>query len=117
MAPGDRLTYEEIASLDPKARELIKKLVPEIVDRTMHYAMFMFQHPTHTGIKISVTTPDGETFPDLDAESDGLAGDLIAWIDVYAKERSRTLPEAKVEIPAVRLDEDDDEVVNHDDKS
>ena len=83
----------------PEVQDLVKKLIPEIVDRTLHYVMFMFQHPGHTGIRISVTTPDGETFPDLDAESDGLAGDLIAWIDVYSKQRSNTFPEAETKLP------------------
>lgn len=99
VAPGDRLTHEEIARFGPEVQDLVKKLIPEIVDRTLHYVMFMFQDPAHTGIRISVTTPDGEIYPDLDAESDGLAGDLIAWIDVYSKQRSKTFPEGKIKLP------------------
>lgn len=103
-APSSLLIHEQIAHLPPEAQDLVKKLIPAIVDTTLHYVMFMFEHPTHHGIRISVTTPDGEICPDLNAISDGLAGDLLAWTEAYSKKRYKTFPEAKIEIP--NLDED-----------
>lgn len=107
-APGDAPIRREMEGLDPRAQEFIKKLVPMIVDTTLHYVMFMFEHPTHHGIRIAVTTSDGEVFPDLNAQSDGLAGDLLAWVQVYSKQRRQTFPEVKVEIPdSGDLDDED----------
>lgn len=91
---------EEIAKAGPEAQALVKKLIPKIVDTTLHYVMWMFEHPTHHGIRLSVTLPDGETCPDLSAISDGLAGDLIAWIEAFAEQRSKTFLEGKAELPA-----------------
>src|SRR4029453_12627832 len=44
------------------------------------------------GITISVTTEDGETFPDLSKVSDGIAGDLVSWIPAFSKQRHKPLP-------------------------
>jgi hypothetical protein len=114
VAPANVPIYEEAKRLSPEAQDFIKRLIPEIVDTTLHYVMFMFQHPTHHGIRISVTTPDGETFPDLDAASDGLAGDLIAWIQAYSKQRYKTFPEPEIIVPEPDLDGDDDEPLERD---
>jgi hypothetical protein len=98
-APSALLIHEEIKRLGPDAQDFVKRLIPEIVDTTLHYVMFMFEHPTHHGIRISVTLPDGETCPDLNAVSDGLAGDLISWIEAFSKKRSKTFPKAKIVVP------------------
>jgi len=81
-----------MAKLGPEAKTLLKRVIPMFVDTTLHYVMFMFEHPTHHGIRISVTMKDGEIFPDLNAVSDGLAGDLVAWIHAFAKERHKPFP-------------------------
>lgn len=99
VAPGDVVIQEEVARLGPEARDLIKRLIPEIVDLTLHHVMFMFEHPTHHGIRISVTLPSGETCADLEAISDGLAGDLLYWREAFSKQRYKTFPEAEVEAP------------------
>jgi hypothetical protein len=84
-----------LEKLGPEAKELLKTLIPELVDTTLHYVMWMFEHPTHNGIRLSVTLPSGETVPDLNAVSDGLAGDLVAWVPAYAKERHKPFPGSK----------------------
>jgi hypothetical protein len=96
-APADKALYRKrIKPLGPEAVALLKDMIPEIVDMTLHDVMFMFQHPTHHGIRISVTMPDGTTVPDLDAASDGLAGDLVAWIRAFSKERHKPFPAMEV---------------------
>ncbi|WP_437801070.1 hypothetical protein [Sorangium sp. So ce693] len=92
-APADKALYRKrIKPLGPAAVALLKDLIPEMVDMTLHHVMFMFQRPTHHGIRISVTMPDGTTVPDLNAASDGLAGDLVAWIPAFSKERHKPFP-------------------------
>jgi hypothetical protein len=83
-----------LEKLGPDAKELLKRLVPEIVDTTLHYVMWMLEHPSHNEIRISLTLPSGETVPDLSAVSDGLAGDLVSWIPAFAKERHKRFPGA-----------------------
>ncbi len=57
------------------------------------------EQSSSAGVRIAVTTPDGEEFPDLARASDGLAGDLIAWTEAYSKQRIKTFPEARIEVP------------------
>jgi hypothetical protein len=42
--------------------------------------------------------------------SDGLAGDLISWIEAFSKERTKTFPEAEIAVPDLGdMDNDSDE--------
>ncbi len=83
-----------MAKLGPEAKELLKCVVPVCVDTALHYLMFMFEHTKRNGMRIAVVVEDGEEVPDLNAVSDGLAGDLVAWIAAFSKERHKPFPDS-----------------------
>lgn len=74
--------YEEIKKMDNKQIELIKKIIPQIVDLSLHNMLCMIEE--NTKIKVQI---ENEC---IDKISDGLAGELYSedgWIQRFSKER------------------------------
>ena len=90
--PEEEKWRARMKALGPDAEQLLKELLPEIVDATLHFMMFLLERGGVMGLKLSVTTEDGETFPDINEVSDGLAGDLVMWIPAFSKQRHKPLP-------------------------
>jgi len=74
----------ELSRLDSGTLALIERLVPEIVDTTLHYLLWTLDQ--EESVEIAVKTPAGKV-PSLREVSDGLAGDLYDWIPRFSKQR------------------------------
>lgn len=78
--------HQFLQSLNEEQREMVKSLVPEIVDLTLHYFMWLLEDEWSTDVHITI---DSETF-NLREISDGLCGELYTedgWISRFSKER------------------------------
>jgi hypothetical protein len=73
---ADRLR-PKISSLDSAHRDLLKKLVSEIVDTTLHQLLWTLDQDE--SIELLVRMPGG-VVPSVREVSDGLAGQLYEWI-------------------------------------
>lgn len=76
--------YNRIRSLPPEQSELLRDLVPAIVDTTLHHLMWSLDQAAD--IEVAVTTPQGQV-PSLRQVSDGLDGELYFWVPRYSGER------------------------------
>lgn len=64
--------------------DLLRRLIPKIVDTTLHHLLWTFEQ--EESVDIAVKTPAG-VVPSLREVSDGLAGELYGWIPRFSKER------------------------------
>jgi hypothetical protein len=79
-----------LASLHSEELHALRRLVPQVVDTTLHYLLLMIEE---TGLRVSVQMPSGE-LQDLKEISDGLPGELYSdqgWIARFSKERYEAL--------------------------
>src|SRR5262249_12270280 len=72
-----------LAHLDRYARAMIERLVPQIVDTTLHHLLRTLEQ--EESIDIAVKTPVGGV-PSIRDASDGLAGELYGWIPRFTKQ-------------------------------
>lgn len=76
-----------INSLGVNEKELFHRLIPKVVDTTLHYLLWTFEQEGN--VDISVVTNKGSVNT-LSQESDGLAGELYGrngWIKKYSHQR------------------------------
>ncbi|WP_426450650.1 epimerase [Paenibacillus sp. S-38] len=81
---------QKLQSLDSSELELIQRLIPKIVDTTIHYMLSTIEQEDTIDISI-----DGEfnATEKLSLESDGLAGELYGkngWIRKFSSQRTFT---------------------------
>ena len=72
--------YSRLEKLDIQEMELIKDIIPQIIDLTFHNMLFMIENDDE--IKLMIKNKD------LKEESDGLAGELYSedgWIKKFSK--------------------------------
>lgn len=74
--------FEEIQEMDDSQRQLIAKIIPQIVDLSIHNMLCMIEEQTNIDLKI-----EKESIAEI---SDGLAGELYSedgWIQRFSKQR------------------------------
>lgn len=74
--------FHEIKQMDDKQRHIIEKIIPQIVDLSIHNMLCMFEE--HADIELQM---NNECITEI---SDGLAGELYTedgWIQRFSKER------------------------------
>lgn len=74
--------YSEVYKLNDSQRQLLEKIIPQVVDLCIHNMMCMFEEHEDMELRIS-----GENISDI---SDGLSGELYTedgWIQKYSKQR------------------------------
>lgn len=74
-----------IALLAPSERHLLGRLVPEIVDSTLHHLLWSLDQDT--SVSVAVKTSEG-TVGSVREASDGLAGELYEWIPRFSDPQS-----------------------------
>lgn len=75
----------ELKRMTSADRSLLRRLVPRIVDTTLHHLLWTLEG--NEDITVSVTA-DGENCPNIASESDGLAGEVYGpagWIARFSK--------------------------------
>jgi hypothetical protein len=80
-AEGVRAT---IKTLDPQQFEAVCRLIPRIVDTTLHHLLWTLEQ--EEVIDVAVRTDTG-VFPSIRDASDGLAGELYDWIPRFSKKQ------------------------------
>ena len=76
-----------LTTFDAQQREILKQLMPKVIDDTLHYFLWMFEQEASIGISVQTKT---ELVPSLNQISDGLAGELYGkrgWITKFSKQR------------------------------
>lgn len=74
--------FKEVDKLNDSQRQLLEKMIPQIVDLCLHNMMCMFEE--HEDVELRM---NGENLLEL---SDGLSGELYTedgWIQKYSKQR------------------------------
>lgn len=74
--------FHEIKQMDDKQNQIIEKIIPKIVDLSIHNMLCMFEE--HADIEVNM---NNECITEI---SDGLAGELYTedgWIQKFSKER------------------------------
>ncbi len=74
--------FEEVQQLNDVQRQLIKRIIPQIVDLCIHNMLCMIEE--HSNIRMLM---DGESISEM---SDGLAGELYSedgWIQRFSEQR------------------------------
>ena len=87
-APIRKKWGDNFARLSPEAQEFVHAIIPEIVDSTLHYMLWMLEDP-YIGVKMSVETSQG-IVPDINEISPSLGGHPFSeygWIARFSKER------------------------------
>ena len=86
-----KILYEKFKNCTPEQLELIRWLIPQVVDTTLHYFLCMFEQEENIDIAVTL---DGEYIERLQDISDGLCGELYTedgWISRFSKERYEEL--------------------------
>jgi len=81
-----------VSGLGPDGKKLLREIIPEVVDTTLHYMMFLLEQGDFHGLTLALTTEDGDTCPNVSEVSDGLSGDLLSWTPAFSKQRYKALP-------------------------
>ena len=83
---ADKIRAElDAASADASA--VLRKMIPRIVDTTLHYLLWTLEQEHSLTLSIEA---DGETSPNIREESDGLSGELYGtrgWLCRFSQER------------------------------
>jgi hypothetical protein len=72
--------HRDLQILSPEGRDVLTRLVPAIVDTTLHHLMWTIEQHEEVSLRMA----DG---PELRTISDGLAGDLNLWRERFSKLR------------------------------
>lgn len=84
IAPSKQVLQNEISTFTNEQKDIIKQIILEAVDQTLHHTLFMLEQEEE--IKLIV----GDI--NLNEASDGLAGELYTedgWIEKFSKEEKR----------------------------
>lgn len=74
--------FEEVQQMNNKQRQLISKVIPQIVDLSIHNMLCMLEEHTDIDVRVEM-----ESISEI---SDGLAGELYTedgWIQKFSKQR------------------------------
>lgn len=85
-ARGQRI-YQQVKELRPEDRELLRSVVAQVVDTTLHHLLWSLEDAKE--VKVAVHTPEAYV-PDIASRSDGLAGELYTedgWIERFSRQR------------------------------
>jgi hypothetical protein len=86
-SPRAQMVYNKIIEENPDSVELLKWIIPKIVDTTLHHLLCTLEQ--EEGIVIKVISDD-EQVESIRDVSDGLAGELYTedgWITRFSKQR------------------------------
>ncbi len=78
---------EKVSGLSEEQLEILKWIIPKIVDQGLHNVMVMFEECEELFLGVN---RDSEEMEDIKEESDGLAGELYTedgWITRFSNER------------------------------
>ena len=78
---------EKVSGLSEEQLEILKWIIPKIVDQGIHNVMVMFEECEELFLGVN---RDSEEMEDIKEESDGLAGELYTedgWITRFSNER------------------------------
>lgn len=87
-APANVKFHERVKKAGAAAQELLLEVIPEIVDATMHYVLWTLDelgHQEPPPVELVVRVGD-TTVSNVAAESDGLCGHYLDWIDRFSSE-------------------------------
>jgi hypothetical protein len=73
-----------VADLGPDAKGVIRQLIPQIVDTTLHHLLWTLEQ--EPSLHVTVENDDGDPV-DVAEESDGLTGDLYDWLPRFSTQR------------------------------
>jgi hypothetical protein len=76
--------HEMLSSFDAQQLEVLHRLVPDIVDTTLHHLLWTLEQ--EKSVDVAVHTAEG-VVPSLREVSDGLAGELYDWIPRFSQQR------------------------------
>lgn len=79
-----------LTQCSPKEIEVLRWLVPQVVDTTLHHLLWALEQDDH--VKVAVETDDSVT-ASISEESDGLPGELYGdrgWIARLSEQRRTT---------------------------
>lgn len=85
--PFAQRVRDSLAEFDAHQLEVLRWLVPQVVDVTLHHLLWMFDQTR--SVDVAVKTPEG-IVPSIRDVSDGLAGEPHGdhgWISRFSKER------------------------------
>ena len=74
-----------LASFNDEQLDVLRQLIPEIVDTTLHYLLWTLEQENSINVSVEI---GGEMSPSIRDVSDGLAGELYSedgWIAKYSK--------------------------------
>ncbi len=74
--PRAERVREQPTELNDDQRRVLHDLVPQVVDTTLHFMMWLLEQERRTDVRVTLA---GGAVSSLRDESDGLAGDLHAW--------------------------------------
>lgn len=77
--------HDALAGLNPEQMEVLRSLVPQIVDTTLHHLLWTLEQ--NENIDVAVKTPT-ESVKSIRDVSDGLSGEVYGddgWISSYSK--------------------------------
>jgi hypothetical protein len=86
-APSLRRIHREFAGLEPSAQAFISRLIPQVVDTTLHYLLWTLEQ--EDTVRVAVEAGD-ESVPDLSEVSDGLSGEVYGeegWFARFSSQR------------------------------
>src|SRR5258708_34477246 len=72
-----------LSEFTPEEVKVLQKLIPKIVDTTLHHLLWSLEQDKFVSISIKTDT---EVIADIREISDGLAGELPDWIPKFSKE-------------------------------
>lgn len=80
--PSDQLIQQELQTVSPDARNLIRKVGRRVIDETLHNVMWMLEGGER--LELWLKPASGERI-NLTELSDGLAGDVCQWTQAFSK--------------------------------
>lgn len=81
---GAQKIATQYASLSPDTKTLISRIIPQIVDTTLHHLLWTLEQDD--SIDVAIHGGSGQK-TNVKDESDGLSGDLYDWLRRFSTQR------------------------------
>jgi hypothetical protein len=84
MDLSEEEVQQRLASFDAQQLDVLRRLVPEAVDTTLHHLVWTLDQVEFVDVAVQV---EGETVPSLRKVSEGLDMDYSAWVPKFTSQR------------------------------
>ncbi|MGG4443728.1 epimerase [Brevibacillus fortis] len=83
--------YNQLSEFTPEQRELVQRMIPKVVNTTLHYLLWMLEQEEAIDVAVKLESEEVESIREI---SDGLTGELYTedgWFERFSKQRYEEL--------------------------